>query len=171
MLSGVGFKGLYIGAESGSQDILDYYKKGIGPDDVIRGVSYCVEQNLTPVVNLILFGPKDTVSTIKETIHLARRIFEMGAEIVYAETLIPYPGTPIQESLARDGMFEEQQGIYYFKSYHGLEIEWFLRLCNAARAVTELLHGKEKYFSEKKAYFELGYLDELLSGRIPARFR
>jgi radical SAM superfamily enzyme YgiQ (UPF0313 family) len=170
ILSDTGFKGLYIGAESGSAEILDYYNKGTGPEDIIRGVAQCIEQNLTPVVNFILFGPKDTIDTMKETTRLARQIFEMGAEIVYAETLIPYPGTPIQDSLANDGMFEEQQGIYYFRSYHGIEIEWVLRLCNIARAVTELLHREDKYFSYKKAYFELGYLDELLSGRMPARF-
>ncbi len=170
ILSDTGFKGLYIGAESGSAEILDYYNKGTSPEDIIRGVAQCIEHNLTPVANFILFGPKDTIGTMKETIRLARQIFEMGAEIVYAETLIPYPGTPIQESLASDGMFEEQQGIYYFRSYYGIEIEWVLRLCNIARAITELLHREDKYFSYKKAYFELGYLDELLSGRIPTRF-
>lgn len=169
-LSDAGFKGLYVGAESGSAEILDYYNKGIGPEDIIRGVAQCIEQNLTPVVNFILFGPKDTIGTMKETVRLARQIFEMGAEIVYAETLIPYPGTPIQQSLACDGMFQEQQGIYYFRSYHGIEIDWVLRLCNIARAIAELLHREDKYFSDKKTYFELGYLDELLSGRIPARF-
>ena len=170
VLSDTGFKGLYIGAESGSAEILDYYNKGTDPEDIIRGVAQCIEQNLPPVVNFILFGPKDTIDTMKETIHLARQIFEMGAEIVYAETLIPYPGTPIQKSLASDGMFQEQQGIYYFRSYHGIEIKWVLRLCNIARAITELLHREDKYFSDKKAYFELGYLDELLSGRMPGRF-
>jgi anaerobic magnesium-protoporphyrin IX monomethyl ester cyclase len=170
ILSDSGFKKLYIGAESGSAEILDYYNKGTSPEDIIRGVAQCIEQNLMPVVNFILFGPKDTIGTMKETIRLARQIFEMGAEIVYAETLIPYPGTPIQNSLAIDGMFQEQQGIYYFRSYHGIEIEWVLRLCNIARAITELLHREDKYFSDKKAYFELGYLDELLSGRMPARF-
>lgn len=170
ILSDTGFKGLYTGAESGSAEILDYYNKGTGPEDIIRGVAQCIEHNLTPVVNFILFGPKDTIGTMKETIRLARQIFEMGAEIVYAETLIPYPGTSIQESLASDGMFQEQQGIYYFRSYHGIEIDWVLRLCNIARAITELLHREDKYFSDKKAYFELGYLDELLSGRVPARF-
>ena len=170
ILSDAGFKGLYVGAESGSAEILDYYNKGTGPEDIIRGVAQCIEQNLTPVVNFILFGPKDTIATMKETIGLARRIFEMGAEIVYAETLIPYPGTPIQESLVTDGTFQEQQGIYYFRSYHGIEIEWVLHLCNIARAITELIHREDNYFSDKKTYFELGYLDELLSGRMPARF-
>ncbi|HET6459310.1 MAG TPA: radical SAM protein [Syntrophales bacterium] len=170
MLSDTGFKKLYIGAESGSAEILDYYNKGASPEDIVTGVAQCIEQNLTPVVNFILFGPKDTIGTMKATIRLAREILEMGAEIVYAETLIPYPGTPIQKLLANDGMFQEQQGIYYFKSYHGIEIEWILRLCNIARAITELFHREEKYFSDKKAYFELGYLYELLSGSIPAGF-
>ena len=170
VLCAAGFKGLYIGAESGAAEILDYYRKGAGPEDVVRGVAHCIEQNLTPVVNFILFGPKDTIGTMKETIGLAKRIFEMGAEIVYAETLIPYPGTPIQDSLARDGLFQEEDGIYYFTSYNGIEMDWVLRLGNVARAVTDLLHREETYFSDKKAYFELGYLCELLSGRTPAGF-
>lgn len=171
MLSSAGFQGLYIGAESGSAEILEYYRKGASPGDIVRGTALCVEQNLTPVVNFILFGPRDTIDTMRETIRLARQVFEMGAEIVYAETLIPYPGTPIQQTLAQDGMFREEQGIYYFRSYHGIELDWVLRLCNAARAVTELLHREDRYYAHKKAYFEMGYLDELLSGKTPVRFQ
>jgi anaerobic magnesium-protoporphyrin IX monomethyl ester cyclase len=170
ILCAAGFKGLYIGAESGAMEILDYYRKDASPEDVVRGVAYCIEQNLTPVVNFILFGPRDTIGTMKKTIGLAKRIFEMGAEIVYAETLIPYPGTPIQESLARDGMFREEEGIYYFTSYNGIELDWVLRLSNVVRAVTELLHCEDRYYAQQRAYYELSYLDELLSGAIPAGF-
>lgn len=171
LLSNAGFRGLYIGAESGSAEILEYYRKDSCPEDIIKGVAYCIEQNLTPVLNFILFGPRDTIATMRETISLARQAFEMGAEIVYAETLNPYPGTPIQEALEKDGLFREENGIYYFKSCHGIEIEWVLRLCSAARAITELLHRDDKYFILKKSYFEMGYLHELLSGNIPSRFK
>ncbi|HEX7535254.1 MAG TPA: radical SAM protein [Syntrophales bacterium] len=170
ILADAGFRGLYVGAESGSVEVLDYYRKGAGPEDIIQGVVHCIEQNLTPVVNFILFGPKDTIDTVRETIRLARQIFEMGAEIVYAETLIPYPGTPIQEALVRDGKFREERGIYYFKSYHDIDMEWFLRLCNAARACVGFIHTEDRYLAHQKTYFELGCLDELLCGRIPARF-
>jgi radical SAM superfamily enzyme YgiQ (UPF0313 family) len=86
---------LYFGAESGAGKILDYYRKGITPADIERCVALCVEQNLTPVVSFILFVPMDTPGTIRETLALARRLFECGAEIAYTEMLIPYPGTPI----------------------------------------------------------------------------
>jgi anaerobic magnesium-protoporphyrin IX monomethyl ester cyclase len=171
MLADAGFRGLYVGAESGSVEVLDYYRKGAGPGDIIRGVTHCIEQNLTPVVNFILFGPKDTIDTMRQTIRLARQIFEMGAEIVYAETMIPYPGTPIQEALERDGKFQEEQGIYYFKSYHDIDMECFLSLCNAARACAGFIHAEDRYLAHHKTYFELGCLDELLCGRIPARLK
>lgn len=171
VLSDAGFRGLYIGAESGSAEILNYYRKDTGPGDIIQGVAHCIEQNLTPVVNFILFGPRDTIDTMRETIRLARQIFEMGADIVYAETLIPYPGTPIQEELAAGGNFREEQGIYYFKSYNDIDMEWFLRLCNLARTIAGTLHADDRFFARKKAYVELGCLDELLSGRIPEQFK
>lgn len=171
VLSDAGFQGLYIGAESGSVEILDYYRKGTGPGDIIRGVAHCIEQDLTPVVNFILFGPRDTIDTMRETIRFARQIFEMGADVVYVETLIPYPGTPIQEELAADGKFREEREVYYFKSYHGIDMEWFLRLCSLARTTAGLLHAEDRFFARKKAYFELGYLDELLCSRVPARFK
>ena len=59
-LSAAGFGALYFGAESGAGKILDYYRKGITPADIERCVALCVEQNLTPVVSFILFGPMDT---------------------------------------------------------------------------------------------------------------
>ena len=168
MLSEAGFQALYIGAESGSVEILDYYGKGIRPDEILRGVSLCIEQNLTPVVNFILFGPKDRPDTIRQTIRLAKQLFENGAEIVYTEALIPYPGTPIQRELEREGKFRENRGVFYFQSYHGLEMDWFLRLCDGARVLTKLFHGDDLFFDTRKTYYELSYLDHLLAGEMPA---
>ncbi|MBN2515100.1 MAG: B12-binding domain-containing radical SAM protein [Deltaproteobacteria bacterium] len=170
LLSDAGFKGLYIGAESGSQKILNYYRKEMAPDTIVQGVSYCIEQNLLPIVNFILFGPRDTVDSIKETINIAKKVYESGAEIVYAEMLIPYPGTPIKTELEKEGKFKEVEGIYYFESYEGLDIEWILQCCNAARDMAYLTHKDDLFFSTKKTYFELCCLDELLENRIPSEF-
>jgi len=170
VLSEAGFRGLYIGAESGSKEILNYYRKGITPDTIVQGVSYCVEQNLMPIVNFILYGPRDTVNSIRETINIAKKVYESGAEIVYAEMLIPYPGTPIKTELEKEGKFKETDGIYYFEPYEGPDIEWILQCCNAARDMAYLTHKDDLFFSTKKAYFELSCLDELLENRIPSEF-
>lgn len=170
MMSDAGFKGLYIGAESGSHEILDFYNKKLTPDDIIRGVSYCIEQNLPPIVNFILYGPRDTIDTIRATISLAKKVYESGAEIAYAEMLTPFPGTPIKEELERDGKFRESDGVYYFESYHNLNIDRILNLCTVARSMANLVHGSDLLYSSKKPYFELSYFGELLENRIPAEF-
>ena len=167
MLSEAGFQAVYVGAESGSPEVLDDYRKGIHPDEVLRGVSFCIEQNLTPVVNFILFGPKDTPDTVRQTIRLARRLYENGAEIAYTEALIPYPGTPIREALEREGRYRETGEAYYFESDPGMNMDRFLQLCDCARAWTRLIHGWDSRFEARKTYYELACLDSLLAGRIP----
>ncbi|MFB3926762.1 MAG: radical SAM protein [Syntrophales bacterium] len=170
ILSDAGFRGIYIGAESGSQEILDYYRKDIDTDDLARGVAYCVEQNLTPVVNFILFGPRDSIRTIRETISQARNLYENGAEITFAEMLIPYPGTPIHEELKINGKFVETQGAFHFQPYGELDIERLLRICDLSRGIADLLHAGDYLFQEKKTYLRLGYIDEMISGQVPREF-
>ena len=167
MLSDAGFGALYFGAESGSQKILEYYRKGITPHSIARCVSLCVEQNLTPVVSFILYGPRDTVETIRETLALARRLFENGAEIAYTEMLIPYPGTPIQARLKRDGKFRESGAVYYFESYSGLVTEEILNMLSLARRLAALLHRNEPFAQDRRVYREFGFLDDLLAKRVP----
>jgi anaerobic magnesium-protoporphyrin IX monomethyl ester cyclase len=170
IMSDAGFRGLYTGAESGSQEILDFYEKKMTTDDVLRGVSCCIEQNLPPVVNFILCGPRDTQKTMLETIRLAKKIYENGAEIAYAEMLTPFPGTPIKDELEHDGKFRESEGVYYFHSYNGVDIERVLKLCTVARSMAYFVHGNDFLFSVKKPYFELSYLEELLEGEVPSEF-
>ena len=165
ILSEAGFGALYVGAESGSIEILEGYRKGITPADIERCVALCVEQNLTPVVSFILYGPRDTVATIRETLALARRLFENGAEIACTEMLIPYPGTPIQARLSKDGKFRRKREVYYFESYRGLDTERFLRLVNAARQTAARLFEGEPFAQQRRLYREFGCLDDLLAGR------
>lgn len=171
IMSDSGFRALYVGAESGSPKIQSYYQKGIEPDDILRGVLLCVEQNLTPVVNFILMGPKDTIETIIETIELAKRAFENGAEIAYAETMIPYPGTPIHEALIKDGKYREKGSVFYFESYEGIEMDWFLQRCDIARDITAILHKSKKYYETSKAFHEMSYLEDILKNRVPGDFK
>jgi hypothetical protein len=135
-----------------------------------RCVSLCVEQNLTPVVSFILLGPRDTEAMVRETLALACRLFEQGAEIACTEMLIPYPGTPIQSRLARDGKFRRSEQVYYFESYNGMDTKRILRLFARARRAARLVHGGEPLASQRRVYREFRYFDDLLAGRIPDGF-
>ena len=170
ILSGAGFGAVYFGAESGSPEILEYYRKGITPDDMERCVSLCVEQNLTPVVSFILLGPRDTEATVRETLALACRLFEQGAEIAYTEMLIPYPGTPIQARLARDGKFRRLGTGLLFRVLQRRGCETHPAAFRAARQAAQLVHRGEPFAQQRRVYREFRYFDDLLAGRIPDGF-
>jgi radical SAM superfamily enzyme YgiQ (UPF0313 family) len=166
-LSEAGVKAVYVGAESGAQEILDRYGKGISTGDLRRGVSCCIEQNLMPVVSFILFGPWDTVETMVQTIRLAKELFENGAEIAYTECLIPFPGTPVKEELEKDGRWREAGGAYYFESYTGVDMDWVLKACDLARVMARLLYGDDPLFSVRRVYYEFSLLEYLIQRQRP----
>ena len=170
-LSNAGFKAVYVGAESGAEEILTRYGKGITPADLRRGVAYCVEQNLMPVVSFILYGPWDTPDTMVQTLRLARELFENGADIAYTECLIPYPGTPIQEELVREGKWREREGIYYFESYTGMNMDRVLQACAQARSQARDIYGGERFYPLRRVYHEFSLLEDLLQGRKPPAYR
>ncbi|MFA6413477.1 MAG: radical SAM protein [Syntrophales bacterium] len=169
-LSEAGFKAVYAGAESGAQEILDRYGKGMVTEDMRRGVSYCIEQNLMPVVSFILFGPWDTAETMLKTIRLAKELFENGAEIAYTECLIPFPGTPVQAELERDGKWRQSGGVYYFESYTGMDMDWVLKVCDLARAMSRLIYGNEPLFPVRRVYYEFSLLEYLIQGQAPPAY-
>ncbi len=170
MLREAGFRALYIGAESGSQEILDSYRKDIVPEDVLRAISLCIEQDLTPVVNFILLGPLDTADTVLETIRLAKRLFENGAEIAYTEAVVPYPGTPIREELRRDGLLRETDGMEHFAPRRGMDPERFFLLCDLARDMNRLVYGGNPLFEARRVYYDLAFLESFLLGEMPPDF-
>jgi hypothetical protein len=107
---------------------------------------------------------------VTETIRLAKRLFESGAEIAYTEAVVPYPGTPLREDLEREGLLRETGGAAYFAPRRGLGPERFFALCDLARAMNRLLHGEDPLFEARRVYRELSLLEFLLRGEVPGEF-
>jgi len=166
-LSEAGFKAVYVGAESGSPAVLARYGKDLTPADIVRGVEVCVEQNLMPVVSFILFGPWDTVETVRETLRLALALFERGAEIAYTESLVPFPGTPVKEELAAEGKWLETQGVYHFKSCTGLDTDRLYDLLDLARSMSRAVYDADPLYPWRRVYHEFRLLLSLLEGEVP----
>ncbi|MFZ2970696.1 MAG: radical SAM protein, partial [Minisyncoccia bacterium] len=84
---------LRIGAQSGSQRILDLIGRGHSVEDVERAVSLAVKNGFNVNVDLIFGLPGEDTGDREKTFCLMEKLIEMGATI-HAHAFMPLPGTP-----------------------------------------------------------------------------
>jgi radical SAM superfamily enzyme YgiQ (UPF0313 family) len=93
-----------IGVESGSQDLIDAYKKRISLEHVHRAADAALDAGLQPMFTFQIGSPFETEETLRATHELAKRLRARGA-ITFFSAMTPYPGT----TLARHA---EQLGVH-----------------------------------------------------------
>jgi radical SAM superfamily enzyme YgiQ (UPF0313 family) len=88
---------LRIGAESGSQRVLDIMKKDITVDQIRQAVELCVKHNITVSIGFMLGIPGETWSDALETLALIDELEGMGDNVrtIGPGIYMPYPGTPL----------------------------------------------------------------------------
>ncbi len=86
-----------IGAESGSQRVLDMMKKDITADQIRRSVELCVKYNIPVSVGFMLGIPNETWPDALETLAFIDELEGMGnnVKIFGPGVYMPYPGTPL----------------------------------------------------------------------------
>jgi radical SAM superfamily enzyme YgiQ (UPF0313 family) len=70
-LKKAGVKHLYFGLETGNQDVLDYYNKGINIDQIKKAIYLSKEMNFLTLGNFIIGAPIETKEHIKKTVDFA----------------------------------------------------------------------------------------------------
>jgi len=80
---------IFFGVESGSQRILDFYRKGTRPEQAVEAFRLCKKHKIQTVAAIMLGAPVETVEDMKLTYRLVRRI-RPDNWIVYTTT--PFPG-------------------------------------------------------------------------------
>ncbi|MFW9965292.1 MAG: B12-binding domain-containing radical SAM protein, partial [Candidatus Sifarchaeia archaeon] len=91
---------LYIGAESGSQRILDKIKKGIRIDQIVNAVKRAKAVGLEVVLSFILGIPGETREDMRSTIDFACRL---DPDLAQFTICTPYPGTPMYDEAKENG--------------------------------------------------------------------
>ncbi len=84
---------LVIGAQSGSDKILELSGRKHTAGDVLEAVKLARKFNFLPVVDFIFGLPQESWEDEQKSILLMRQIVELGGK-VHAHTFIPLPGTP-----------------------------------------------------------------------------
>lgn len=84
---------LIIGAQSGSQHMLDESHRGHDVDSILRAVEVCDQAGFKANVDFIFGMPGETREDAAASIKLAEKLSAAGARI-HGHTFMPLPGTP-----------------------------------------------------------------------------
>lgn len=92
-----GCERLYIGVESGSQRILDHYKKRVNVEEALKNIQACAKIGLETTGFFIVGMPEETREDFEQSVQFA---IESGLTFVAIFELTPYPGTPLFPQMA-----------------------------------------------------------------------
>lgn len=96
LMKKAGFRFILYGLESANQSTLDFINKNEKTTDVINTLKMAKNAGLEPHITVIIGYPHESLQQAKNTLNLARSIFQQGlADSLQATILIPYPGTPL----------------------------------------------------------------------------
>lgn len=94
---------IYLGIESGVQEILDRLKKGITIEQVRNTVNSIKEVGLNAMGSFILGAPGETKKQLGKTVDFAK---ELGLTLAQFTVFTPYPGTEAYENAEKDDSIE-----------------------------------------------------------------
>ncbi|GIJ47027.1 B12-binding domain-containing radical SAM protein [Virgisporangium aliadipatigenens] len=88
---------IIVGAQSGSQRVLDAAKRGHGVEEIRRAVRLGVAEGFRINVDMIFGMPGESAEEAAASLGLARELADLGARI-HAHTFMPLPGTPWRDA-------------------------------------------------------------------------
>ncbi len=132
---------IVIGAQTGSQDLLDSCHRGHNLDDIYRAVELTIRENLIANVDFIFGLPKETEEDINLTIKLIEDLVTLGARI-HTHFFMPLPQTPFANEIPK-GMNETLQKYIERLSSKGIAFgEWKKQLKLSKKVAQYLKTGK-----------------------------
>jgi len=94
---------VYLGVESGNQTGLRTMNKHVSVEQNLAAISLLKKIGITTGIGFMLFDPSSTFESIQENINFLRAACGDGAFPVNFCKMLPYAGTPIEETLRQEG--------------------------------------------------------------------
>ncbi|MEM2978293.1 MAG: radical SAM protein [Candidatus Hadarchaeales archaeon] len=101
-----GCETVFFGFESGVQRILDYYRKGITPEQSVRAVRAARKAGMNTVGTFIVGAPTETREEVSQTLRFAERL---GVDVVGIGPLWVYPGTQVWSEMVSENRELEEK--------------------------------------------------------------
>jgi len=96
LMAKAGLKQVFIGFESGNQEVLDNYGKDLSVDNAFKAVEILKKYKISIWASFIIGALNETKKMIKQTIKFANRL---NPEYIQFGILTPYPGTVLYEKV------------------------------------------------------------------------
>lgn len=95
---------ILIGVESGHEELLKIFSKGITKDQLKKTFSLCREMGIRTLGHFIIGLPGETVETVKKTIEFSK---ELNCDLASFNIAMPALGTPLREMALKSGWLQE----------------------------------------------------------------
>lgn len=107
-LRGNGCSKFGIGAESGSQHMLDVYNKRTTPTQILKSAKLCHKTDISPTYSFMIGAPGETKNDIRKTVKIIGKIFKVcpKARILGPQLFRPYPGSTLYQECLKSGWKE-----------------------------------------------------------------
>lgn len=105
-----GLEAIYFGVESGSQRILDYYKKGTTVEQARNTFALCHKYGIATVAYFMIGAPIETRADIEETRKLA---YDLKAKHTYCFIYTPLPGAELFDDFVKRGYKPDYENLVF----------------------------------------------------------
>lgn len=122
-----GFNVVSFGIESGSQKILDYLRKGIKIEQIIKAVRICKDVNITVKATFIVGSPGERILDFKKTCKLINKLYTIQPKFLPTigfNGIFIYPGTEIYKIALQNGILPKN--FDWTKKYN--DLSYFLNV-------------------------------------------
>jgi radical SAM superfamily enzyme YgiQ (UPF0313 family) len=104
---------IHFGVESGSQEILNYFGKGITITQIINAFQLAKKHKIDRFAYIMIGAPEETHKQIKETWKLVKKI---NPEHLHCSICTPMPKTYLYQMLISEGKIKEDYWLDFAKS-------------------------------------------------------
>lgn len=105
-LADSGCREIQFGLETGSQKLLDFVKKQLNYEKIIKGFALCRKYGINSYAYIILGIPGEDEATLNETISL---IAHVRPNLIRPTFLIPVKGTDLYDYCLKNGLFNGKE--------------------------------------------------------------
>lgn len=114
---------ILIGVESGDEELLVRYSKGVTKDQMRRAFSICRRLGIRTLGHFIIGLPGETEETARKTVNFAK---ELDCDIASFNIAVPVIGTRMREEAIAEGLITDSSMVYDSSdAYPVLETESF----------------------------------------------